>query len=222
MTRFQKALTWLIAFLIPFFLIMSSIRILINPWYLDYQYNKPGFPEDVYGFTREDRLHWGKISLEYLVNNADPSFLGELRLADGSPLYNTRELSHMVDVKAVVQGMLTAWYILGGLLLAGTFALWRTKQLRVLWYALSRGGWITIGIIVTILVSMMINFDALFSVFHSIFFKGDSWLFSYSDTLIRLFPIPLWEEAFIWMGIFTTILALTCGFGGKKLAVTAK
>lgn len=218
MTRLQKTLIWVIAILTPFFLIMTSIRVLINPWYLDYQYNKPDFPADQYGFSKEDRLYWGKISLDYLVNNAGPSFLGELTLPDGSQLYNSRELSHMVDVKNVVQGMLLAWYLIGGVLLVAAVALWRTSWLAVWWRGLSRGGWITIGIIVTILIFLAINFDALFTAFHSIFFKGDTWLFSYTDTLIRLFPIPLWEEAFIWTGIFTTILALACGFGGRKLA----
>ena len=42
-----------------------------------------------------------------------------------------------------------------------------------------------------------------------IFFKGDSWLFYYSDTLIRLFPIRFWQDAFLW----AAILALGGGVG---------
>ncbi len=40
--------------------------------------------------------------MEYLVNNADISYLGDLKFEDGSPLYNERELNHMADVKNVV------------------------------------------------------------------------------------------------------------------------
>ncbi len=218
MTRLQKTIVWIVAILTPFLLMMTSIRILINPWYLDYQYNNPDFPVDTYGFTTQDRLFWGKISLEYLVNDADSSFLGDFRLPDGSALYNERELSHMVDVKKVVQGMLIAWHVLLALFLLGTLLLWRLKWLRVFWRGISRGGWITIGIIVAILIFLIINFDALFTAFHAIFFEGNSWQFNYSDTLIRLFPLPLWESAFILMGVFTTIMALVCGFVGKRLA----
>jgi integral membrane protein (TIGR01906 family) len=42
-----------------------------------------------------------------------------------------------------------------------------------------------------------------FEDFHRIFFKGDSWLFSTSDTLIRLFPQQFWFDAALAIGLFT-------------------
>jgi len=40
-----------------------------------------------------------------------------------------------------------------------------------------------------------VSFSSFFTTFHRIFFTGDSWLFSYSDTLIQLFPLPFWVDA---------------------------
>ena len=40
-------------------------------------------------------------------------------------------------------------------------------------------------------------FNVFFTQFHHLFFEGDSWLFLFSDTLIRLFPIRFWEDTFL-------------------------
>jgi integral membrane protein (TIGR01906 family) len=56
-------------------------------------------------------------------------------------------------------------------------------------------------------------FEQFFIFFHSIFFKGDSWLFYYSDTLIRLFPIRFWEDAFLWAAILALGGGVWLAFG---------
>ena len=69
---------------------------------------------------------------------------------------------------------------------------------------------VTIGLIVV--VGIAINPDVFwnfFAGFHHLFFTGDSWLFLYSDTLIRLFPIRFWEDAFLW----AAVIALAGGVG---------
>jgi uncharacterized membrane protein len=42
-----------------------------------------------------------------------------------------------------------------------------------------------------------------FNTFHLIFFKPGSWLFSYSDTLIRLFPVEFWFDATLTISSFS-------------------
>ena len=67
---------------------------------------------------------------------------------------------------------------------------------------LMRGGWLMVGLAAVIgviaVIGIAINpniFFSFFAGFHSLFFEGDSWLFLYSDTLIRLFPIRFWQDA---------------------------
>ncbi len=204
--------SWIVTLLIPFLLLMTSIRILMTPLFPQIEYRTPGFPADPYGFTLDDRLHWSRIAMNYLLNNADISYLGDLRFPDGSPLYNQRELSHMVDVKNLVQAALKFW--IGGLAVLALLSLWA-------WFGkwwgdyrrgLAWGGWLTVGLIVAILVFVAINFSQLFTDFHRIFFTGDSWLFLFSDTLIRLFPLPFWQDAFIAMGGMSLLGGLALGF----------
>ena len=40
-----------------------------------------------------------------------------------------------------------------------------------------------------------VSFDQFFTLFHALFFEGDTWIFSYEDTLIQLFPLPFWYDA---------------------------
>ncbi len=209
----------LVTIAVPFFLLMTSIRILMIPYlYLDFEYHTPGFPPDSYGFSLQDRLQWSKISMDYLLNDQGISWLANQKLADGSPLYTDRELSHMLDVKNLIQSMFVAWWILLAALVAVGLISWFLKGLRRYWRAISSGGWVTIGLIFAILIFVLISFNTLFTDFHHIFFSGDTWLFLFSDTLIRLFPIQFWQDAFLWMGVFTIAFALLFGYFGNKFA----
>ena len=96
-------LTLLITLLIPLFLIGLALRVLLSPIFYRAEYNMPYFPPDEYGFTKEDRLKWAPYAVNYLVNDADISYLGDLKFEDGTPLYNERELTHMLDVKRLTQ-----------------------------------------------------------------------------------------------------------------------
>ena len=76
---------------------------------------------------------------------------------------------------------------------------------------LALGGWLTVGLIVAILMGVALSFNSLFTEFHRIFFTGDTWIFLYSDTLIRLFPIRFWQDGFILMGCFSLVSGVALG-----------
>jgi len=197
-------LSWLVSILVPLALIGLGLRILLTPLFLRVEYNIPYFPPDEYGFTKADRLKWAPYALDYLVNSEDISYLRDLKFEDGTPLYKERELSHMEDVKRVTQRALRVWYIsLALLALLGVWA-WFGGWWPAYRLGLMRGGWLMVGLAVTVglivLVGIALNpnvFWNFFAAFHSLFFEGDSWLFLYSDTLIRLFPIRFWQDAFL-------------------------
>jgi integral membrane protein (TIGR01906 family) len=218
MKKFHPLLGLLIILIIPFFLMITSIRVLMNPWYPQFEYRTPNFPADPYGFTLQERLKWSKPSMEYLTNNADISYLGNLKLSDTVPLYTPPELSHMVDVKKVIGGAFLAWWIMLVVLIGLGIWAWRINWFSAYLHSLRRGAWLAIILIGAILVGVAVSFDWLFTEFHRIFFTGNSWLFSYSDTLIRLFPLPFWQDAFILMGVFTVIGAVILILVDKKLS----
>jgi len=209
-------LSWFVTILIPLLLIGLGLRVLLTPLFLQVEYNMPYFPPDEYGFTKEDRLKWAPYALDYLVNNEDISYLGDLKFEDGTSLFNERELSHMADVKRVTQGALRVWYLSLAILFALGLWAWFGGWWQAYRLGLMRGGWLMIGLAVTIglivVIGILVNPDIFwnfFAGFHSLFFEGDSWLFLYSDTLIRLFPIRFWQDAFLW----AAVLALGGGIG---------
>lgn len=220
--KFPVALSYIVSLLTPLALIGLALRILLTPLYYTIEYNMPYFPEDEYGFTREDRLKWAKPSVEYLVNDADISYLGDLKFDDGTPIYGERELSHMHDVKVVVQGSLRVWYVSNVILLVLAVIAVRNGWMPDFLNGLRRGGWWMIGLAAALGfiagAGILLNPDifwAFFSWFHSLFFEGDSWLFYYSDTLIRLFPIRFWQDAVIGMAVIALGGGLALAFGVK-------
>jgi integral membrane protein (TIGR01906 family) len=209
MKKLYNGLSWLITIISPFLLIISVARVLFTPLYLHYEYNKPNFPPDTYGFTKEDRLKWGEISIAYLFNNAE---LEGQTLPDGTPLYDERELSHMEDVQVLVQQALVFWYVLIAIFVGLGVWAWRGGWLSTFLKGVSRGGWLTIGLLLTMLVLVATSFDAFFTQFHNLFFESGTWLFHYDDTLIRLFPIKFWQDAFILVGAITLAISLALGY----------
>ncbi|PKN89615.1 MAG: hypothetical protein CVU45_06735, partial [Chloroflexi bacterium HGW-Chloroflexi-7] len=164
----------LISIIVPLLLMMTSIRVLLNPFFLDYEYNQPNFPADEFGFSKADRLNWGKLSLVYLTNSAGPEFLSDLKFENGDPIYNERELSHMVDVKNLVQLMIKIMLPMAAFLVLAWILAWRLGWIPQFWKSVSLGGWLTLGMIGLILVGTVINFDALFTGFHHLFFTGST------------------------------------------------
>jgi integral membrane protein (TIGR01906 family) len=209
-----------VTLLVPIALIGLGLRVLLTPLFLQVEYNMPYFPPDDFGFTKADRLKWAPYALNYLTNNADISYLANLKFEDGKPLYNERELSHMNDVKRVTQGALKVWYLsLAVLATLGVWA-WFGGWWPAYRLGLMRGGWlmvilaVAVGLIAIIGISIDPNlFFSFFTGFHHLFFEGDSWLFLFSDTLIRLFPIRFWQDAFLWAAILALGGGIALGLG---------
>lgn len=216
MKTIQKTLSWFATLLLPFALTFLGVRLLLTHAFPEIEYRMPGFPADEYGFSLQDRLQWSRISIDYLLNNSDISFLGDLTFPDGSPLLNERELSHMHDVKNVVQPTLLAgysiWLIVPGLGLWARFGGWWREYKRGIW----RGGWLSVGLVAVIGIFAATSFWQFFTIFHELFFTGDSWQFLFSDTLIRLFPMRFWQDAFLFAGAVDVLGGLALGLGLRQ------
>ncbi len=206
-----RILAWLITLLLPLALTFLGLRLLLTHTFLEIEYRTPGFPPDDYGFNLQDRLHWSEISVDYLVNSAGISFLGNQTFPDGSPLFNPRELSHMRDVKGVVKPVLwigySVWIMILGIGAWARFGRGWPEFVQ----GLRRGGWLTVGVVAVIGIFAGVSFWQFFTVFHELFFSGGSWLFEYSDTLIRLFPLPFWQDAFLFAGVLDVLAGLALG-----------
>ncbi|NLG72532.1 MAG: TIGR01906 family membrane protein [Chloroflexi bacterium] len=216
-----QAAAWVVTLLVPVALVLTGVRLMMNGTFLRIEYNMPGFPADPYGFSTEDRLYWSQIALDYLLNDEGIDFLGDLRFENGEPVYNERELRHMVDVKVTVQAALRVWIAsLALLLLLGLWA-----RLGGWWpaflHGLGRGGWLTVLMIAFILLFVLLAFGVFFVAFHNVFFAPGTWTFLWSDTLIRLFPERFWRDIFIYVGLIALIGGLALGFGLRRRSSAA-
>jgi len=203
-----RTFTVIVMVLTQLVILMIAIRLLIMPSFARMAYRLPGFPADPYGFTQEDRMRWSEPSINYLVNAEDISYLSSLAFENGDPIFNERELSHMEDVKAVVTGMRVALAIGMLILLAFSIFAERGRWQPLLNKAFNRGGWALIGLIAAILLFVALSFNSLFTWFHQIFFESGTWQFHPSDTLIRLFPMRFWQDAFIFVGLLSIVFGL--------------
>jgi integral membrane protein (TIGR01906 family) len=233
MKTIYRIISWLITVLTPVVLVLTIARLFFTPGYLVFEYHTPGFPGDPYGFTLQDRLKYGTLSVNYLNNSAGISFLGDLRfqagqqappatcefMSDCTHLFNDRELEHMLDVKNVYQGTI---HVLEGSALFLVLLLiwaWRGKWMKDYFKGLQRGGLLTLILLGIIVLFVVVAFNYFFVIFHEIFFRAGTWTFLYSDTLIRLFPERFWQDTFLFGSSLSALLGLVFFFGFRRLSL---
>ncbi|MEE8356204.1 MAG: TIGR01906 family membrane protein [Anaerolineales bacterium] len=216
-TTLEKLLGGLVTISIPVVISVLSILILLSPVFMNLEYRLPNFPVDNFGFSTIDRLEFGNQTRRYLISN---DTLGDLRVLEfdtGDPIYKESELKHLEDVKIVINSVIKVfWLAVTVVLVSGVFARsqdWRKGYIQ----SVARGGWLTAGLLGMILFLSIVSFQSLFTNFHRVFFEGDSWLFNYSDTLIRLFPMRFWQDVFIVFGVSTLAGGVLSGWLLPKL-----
>ena len=206
--KINKILVVILALFIPFIILMGGVRLIMRPAYAEFEYDRAGFPLDPYGMETHERKQWAGYSIRYLTNSEPIEYLGNLQNFQGQKIFTESELSHMLDVKEVVQNALLAWYIIIGLSVAifGWFLI--MGQWSSLRKAVQAGGWVTLGLIGALIIFLLVSFNTLFDRFHRLFFADGTWLFYESSTLIRLFPLVFWRDAFALVLIFTLLVAI--------------
>jgi integral membrane protein (TIGR01906 family) len=212
-----RILRILIPILVLVTALLTFVRVLLTPVFVELEYRRPGFPADPFGFTLEDRLRYGEISRTYLLTNAGPDYFTPYTLTSGAPMYNERELQHMADVQRLVGQTLQVWETCAVLLLLCVcYLLWKDAQtLRIL---LFEAGRFTLFFILGAGVLVLLTWDQAFILFHRIFFTGSTWLFYTSDTLIRLFPIEFWQDIFLTAAAGTALTGLALMLVYRKRA----
>ncbi len=202
--------------LIPMVLVLTNVRLLMTHTFPDIEYSLPGFPDDSYGISKADRLKYSKLSIDYLLNNEGITWLAALRFPAGveapvescsayldgdcNRFYNDRELKHMLDVKIVTTWALRVWAVAGLLCLAAVGVLSAAGQKSYLRGALLSGSGLTVALLLIVVFFVLVSFNTFFTQFHEVLFADNTWTFLWSDSLIRLFPLRFWQDAFLFVG----------------------
>ncbi len=197
----SRILAWLVILAMPLFLGFAMFRLSIGEAYPRFAYSRPSFPPDPYGWTQAERLDLALVAVDYLAR-PEPAeaviFMLEDQRQPGSdePLYNEREISHMIDVKRVADSVVRPISTWAGVVVAlGLLLLIARRESRRLGYwALARGGRLTVIILVAIGLFIVVGWSVFFVAFHNLFFPPGTWTFALSDSLIRLFPEKFWFD----------------------------
>jgi integral membrane protein (TIGR01906 family) len=201
---------------VPVLLLVIALRIVTGHWFVRWEYGKAGFPPDPFGLSAAERTHLAEVCVDYLATSADISLLADLRLPDGKPAFNARELRHMDDVQ-MVYNRITIAGIVAALVLVGGLAILRASRhaRRRAPAALLRGSLLTLGLLAAVGATMVLSWGEFFTTFHRIFFEGDTWTFPYSDTLIRLFPMRFWIDVAVAIVTLLIVQALVLAALGR-------
>lgn len=202
---FPNLLSFTIALAVPVVLILSNVLLFMNPAWLAFQYAQPNFPASV-RFTPQDRLKFGSESVEYVRGNRT---LEQFIALD---VYDEREIKHMVDVRVLVDEVKIVLPVVALLAIIALIVLARQPGTRALAaHSLLNGARLTIGIFVAIGIFAAVGFQLFFTLFHRIFFEGDTWLFNYTDSLIQFYPTPFWFATSLALVALTIVEAIIIG-----------
>jgi len=212
----RPALRWLaqayLTLILAPLIVLLIVRIVMTPAFLYFEYTRPGFPDDPYGFTTEERMDYAPYTLRYLLNGEDVEYLADLTLNDGRPMYTLRELQHLRDVKIVTQIAFAAAIGASVLALVVVLYLYYRGDPWQLATSIRNGALFTVALLITIALTAVFNWEFFFTGFHQMFFASGTWQFYYSDTLIRLFPEQFWFDAALTIGGLTILSAITLFF----------
>ena len=203
------ALVVVIAVVTPPTLIANAMRLLATDTFVRHELGRDGFPPDRYGFTDEQREALALLGLRPIQAGSEGIVLLErATLPDGSPAFDERELSHMADVRAlfvpIQRGSLVVMLAIAVLALA----LARTRLRAVVPRGLLAGALATLAVALLLVPVILLGFDGFFTRFHEVFFSGDTWRFSSTDTLIRIYPERFWEDVSALAAVITVGQAL--------------
>ena len=178
---------------LPIFAVSVALLLLLSPL-LYYSFH---FRESL-SYSGENLNVSSEQSVVYIQNVY--SFLkGNAEL---DPIFTPAEKSHMQDVRSIFNTLValeTAACILFFLSLV-LFVFQKEKSLIIRWFL--RWSCIALGLFLLLLLAITIDFEALFNLFHQIFFPQGNWSFDASSLLVQLFPLEFFRA--IALRIFLT------------------
>ncbi len=206
------------ALCLPLFLIAGNVRYITNSdWLYSYGWWRNS-ATDRTGLTISELDDAADQIKDYFNDDAERL---DVRIETSRgllTLFTEREILHMIDVKALMQGVNSVG-LWSGVTMLFTVAIGFTVKRRSTWGYIA--GWIRwcvliSGILIGVLaLAVLINFNWVFTQFHLLSFANDLWLLDpYQHYLLLLFPQRFFMEATLFIGLLTLI-----EFAGAYVAV---
>ena len=162
-------------------LITGNVLILINEWYLRWEYSRL---EPNQRLEPEERLKLSKRILRFIKGQV------ELREIEGE--LNQREIRHLRDVRDLVHKIKILNYL--ALLTLSMILIFNKKRMNFVMSIISISSGIFLLFLSISLFLISLKFDYFFIKFHELVFPGGFWWFGEEDTLIQLYPEKFWKD----------------------------
>ena len=170
------------------------------------------------GLPRAEIDRAGADLRAYFLSDAARAEIRVTTLAGAEePLFTDREVTHLVDVKRLLNRTYDAgWASLGFIVVfVAAVLLLRRGRARA---SLARAGLVAgagvTGLIVALGALALTGFDEAFRQFHLLFFTNDLWQLSSRDRLIQMFPQGFFFDTTMLIGAATLMLALALAGAG--------
>jgi integral membrane protein (TIGR01906 family) len=225
MTLLDRFARFTVVVAMPVVLLLAPLYLFVTKAYVRHEYAQRGFPSSM-RFQPAERLAISDAIVDYLRGGLTRQELAAVRTSAGGEALNTREVDHLVDVRVVVERLFRAHAVATVATLAAAVTLWLRRQRAGLARSLRHGVVATGALIAGVVGFSLVDFDAFFTAFHGLFFRAGTWTFEFTDTLIQLYPLPLWMDAVWKIGVavaveMVLVYALGSWLARKPTAVAA-
>lgn len=196
---------------IPVALVATNVRLAVSEQRV-YDYSVRTYDAASISGIPEDELFRANNQIGKYLTSRDPDPLSIRVTNNGGdvvPLFNSREIAHMADVRDLVQALFIVQIAAIAALVALAVVMLVLWPPRALAAAALYGSLLTGAALGMAGVFALSGFDSAWSQFHVFAFGNDLWqLDPNSDHLIQMFPEAFWQEITTLLGAVTLLEAL--------------
>ncbi|MBR2674362.1 MAG: TIGR01906 family membrane protein [Mogibacterium sp.] len=214
----MRAASLAVGILMIFIILLTSVQAVcfwVPNWWRN-EYAKYDTPSNVRGeMSLDDAVHVTEDMLDYCIGKLDTLDDSEATI-DGvkAPFFTEREKSHLSDCRELFMKGMRARVICLLLVIGLSIYLYVHLGKRGAALALSVGYLRALSVAAAFLlivsIASLIDFTAVFTLFHKIFFDNDLWiLYPNEDNLINIMQENVFADAAIWIGgIWAAVCAM--------------
>lgn len=151
--------------------------------------------------------------LDYIVDHRDDL---DYKLESGEPMFNQREIDHMVDVKNLYLGAKSIFILSIIVFLAITLYFLIKLKFNEFLFTFKqsfRSSFMIFGLVLGLIgIYALVDFSGFWTNFHHLFFRNDLWLLNpATDRLIQMVPLPFFTQLVvrILFSIMLLVILLT-------------
>lgn len=172
------------------------------------QWEKLGVPEDT-GMSMPDLTRSASTLLAYFTGSvATPQVTVAIHGRERT-LYNSKEISHLEDVRSLFGFGFTLEQVLAAEVLGISLYLAKSGNRRALARSLLVAGGTTLGILIALAIPARMDFSGFWTNFHLLTFTNELWLLDPDvDWLIKMFPEGFFLSAVQRIGVIASGISL--------------